>query len=107
MGVATHPNPLSATSKTKTTGSVNRDYTEHLAYFQVKIAGKMSCMAHLGPAQLQQEAAHVRESSSGFLELIQMLASVAHKCKGSQQQSSPINTAVFLQLTSMSMARCA
>lgn len=62
----------------------------------------MSPATHLGLAQLEQEAAHVLQSSSEFLELIRMLTSVAHDPKGSNQ-SSPIDTAGFLQLASMTI----
>ncbi|RYP90653.1 hypothetical protein DL770_003191 [Monosporascus sp. CRB-9-2] len=123
MGVAANPKPHSPNFKANVIRSVDQDYMQHLAHFQVTIARMMDCEVHLGPARLEQEAAHVLESSSKFLELIQVLASVAepqnsshlpniswfpydcpqrHRCRGSQE-SSPFNTAVFLQLTSISM----
>jgi hypothetical protein len=58
--------------------------------------------AHLDPTKLEQEAAHVLESSSEFLELLQGLARVTHGFRGSQQPQT-ISTAVCLQLTSISM----
>jgi hypothetical protein len=123
IGVATDPKPYSPISKANTIRSVDQDYVQRLAHFQVKIARMIDCEVPLGPAKLEQEAAHVLESSSEFLELIQVLASVAepqnpshlpntswfsydcaerHRCRGSQE-SSPFNTAVSLQLTSISM----
>lgn len=96
------PNPLIATPTVGTLLPTDRNWMEHLAYFQLKIARPMKSVVCLEPAQLEKEAAYVLQSSLEFLELVQMLETVAHQCKGSHNPS-PISTVVSLQLSSMSM----
>lgn len=83
-------------------GCVDGTYTHNLAYFQVKIARMMSFDGRTDPLQLELDAAHVLQSSLEFLELVELPASAARTAKG-LQQPSPVDTAIFLQLSSLSM----
>lgn len=119
IGVAT-----STISKGNKVHFVEQDYISRLAHFQVTITCMIDLGVHLGPAKLEQEAAHVLESSSKFLELIQVLGNVGElpnsshlpdssrfpndsterdRSRGPQDSSSSFTTAVFLQLISISM----
>ncbi|RYO87178.1 hypothetical protein DL766_003984 [Monosporascus sp. MC13-8B] len=102
QGVLGDPNPLIAIPRARALLPADRNWMEHFAYFQLKIARTMRSAAYLGPAQLEKEAAHVLQNSLEFLELVQMLETVAYECKGSHHPP-PVGTAVFLQLSSMSM----
>lgn len=118
IGVATSP-----ISKAKNVHFVEQDYIARLAHFQVTVTCMIDLGAHLGPTELEQEAAHVLESSSKFLELIQVLGNVAELPNSSHlpdsfscpnhcterdrsretQDSSTVTTAVFLQVISISI----
>lgn len=124
LGGAKDPQPQSPMFEATATRLVDQDYMQQLAHFQVTIARMIDCGGHSDPATLEQEAAHVLESSAKFLELIHAFADVAeppfpphlpntswmsydcaenhHTGKGPKESSS-LNTAVFLQLTSISM----
>lgn len=84
----------------------DQDFIQRLAHFHVTITCMIDYEAHLSPEKLEQEAAHVLKSSSKFLEIIQVLASVAdterHRRRG-PQEPSPFNASIFLQLTSISI----
>ena len=89
-------------TKKRGVGWVDGTYTHNLAYFQVKIARMMSFDGRTDPFQLELDAAHVLQSSLEFLELVELPASAARTAKG-LQQPSPVDTAIFLQLSSLSM----
>ncbi|KAG9231686.1 hypothetical protein BJ875DRAFT_468819 [Amylocarpus encephaloides] len=126
FGTGTDPQPLFSNSEMNTTSGADQGYVQQLAHFQVTISRMIDCESYFGPSslsKLEQEAAHVLENSSIFLELIQIPASLAKShevsdiqnsswqkdplqefhegCKGSQESSS--DTAVVLQLISISM----
>jgi hypothetical protein len=129
-GIITDPQPLLMNSDANTTGCAVQDYIQKLAHFQVTIARVIDCGSYLNPSRLEQEAAYVLESSSIFLELVQIPTSSRksqgpsnirncsweegllqelhndcadrHRCKRSRE-SSAFDTAVVLQLISISM----
>ncbi|KAK7225153.1 hypothetical protein V2G26_013156 [Clonostachys chloroleuca] len=92
------PTPVSLNLEDALQGDGN--CLEHVAHFQLKIARKMNSLSPLSPAHLEQEAAHVLQCSAEFLNLVTSLINAEKRWKSSQQ-SSTINTAVFLQLTSI------
>lgn len=96
------PNILSATSETRTIGLAAQHYVQHLACLRAKRTLMIRSKTEFRFIKHKKEDAHVLDGSLEFLELIQVLASVAHKYGGSQSPS-PIVRAVFLQFTSMSM----
>ncbi|KAI1842499.1 hypothetical protein JX266_011253 [Neoarthrinium moseri] len=103
IDLTANPDPTrpSSTSDTNALRSASRDFIERLAYLQVDITRRLSFGSYTGLSKLGKEAAHVLESSSKLLELIQqVMEAPAHT---PPQQSVPFDRAVFLQLTSMSM----
>ncbi|KAI3543681.1 hypothetical protein CABS01_14440 [Colletotrichum abscissum] len=102
LGVLADPNPLIAIPRATALLPFNRNWMEHLAHFHLKIARPMRSTAYLGPSQLGTEAAHILQSSSEFLELVQKLELAALDCKG-PEHPPPIGTAVYLQVCAMSI----
>lgn len=128
FGLATDPQPLFMNSDANTTGCALQDYIQKLAHFQVTISRVIDCGSYLNTSKLEQEAAYVLESSSMFLELVQiptssgksqgpshirsasgkegLLQELHRDCAnrhGCKHKSSAFDTAVVLQLISISM----